>query len=409
MKKHKPSGFTLIELVVVIVILGVLAVTAAPRFLSYQRDAHVSRADAAFASFANAIQLYQAKWLTEGEPTSHVDYGIEDIYPSALGFPMSVNHEPSDPALGPIRGEDCVAMWNALMQVDLTIRPLTSTILPSDTDIVAWYTANNECTYYYTSGYDERGAGIYNLRVDSESQTTFVATPALELGARLALQEGWVARGFVRGGVSFSSEDNWTTSAALIEAPVGSGTFEGSLALADVVGRVATGAQVHTDAIGDRVVGVGSKVLVPVPTGAVPRGRIDLDHDGPPVELFSVVQLFDRGRAHRFEAGDVVGRDALDVAVALDRLGHHVTAAPAIAAIGAAEFDVLFPPERNRAVPAGAGTNVDLCEIEEFHLSLLPQRSLSLAAPAAQFSFRTYVQVATFALRATEKLSASPT
>ncbi|MGY3687772.1 prepilin-type N-terminal cleavage/methylation domain-containing protein [Vibrio coralliilyticus] len=154
MKKHKPSGFTLIELVVVIVILGVLAVTAAPRFLNYQRDAHVSRADAAFASFANAIQLYQAKWLTEGEPTSHVDYGIEDIYPSALGFPMSVNHEPSDPAIGPIRGEDCVAMWNALMQVDLTIRPLTSTILPSDTDIVAWYTANNECTYYYTSGYD---------------------------------------------------------------------------------------------------------------------------------------------------------------------------------------------------------------------------------------------------------------
>jgi len=124
--------------------------------------------------------------------------------------------------------------------------------------IRAAYTFGNETGYVrpfvdldvintYTSGYDERGAGIYNLRVDSESQTTFVATPALELGARLALQEGWVARGFVRGGVSFSSEDNWTTSAALIEAPVGSGTFEGSLALADVVGRVATGAQfTHT-------------------------------------------------------------------------------------------------------------------------------------------------------------------
>ncbi|WJS05674.1 autotransporter outer membrane beta-barrel domain-containing protein [Roseibium aggregatum] len=124
--------------------------------------------------------------------------------------------------------------------------------------IRAAYTFGNETGYVrpfvdldvintYTSGYDEHGAGIYNLRVDSESQTTFVATPALELGARLALQEGWVARGFVRGGVSFSSEDNWTTSAALIEAPVGSGTFEGSLALADVVGRVATGAQfTHT-------------------------------------------------------------------------------------------------------------------------------------------------------------------
>ena len=47
MKKHTPSGFTLFELVVVIVCLGVLAVTAASRFLTYQRDAHVSRADAA--------------------------------------------------------------------------------------------------------------------------------------------------------------------------------------------------------------------------------------------------------------------------------------------------------------------------------------------------------------------------
>jgi hypothetical protein len=92
-------------------------------------------------------------------------------------------------------------------------------------------------------GYDERGAGIYNLRVAGQTQTTFVATPALELGARLDLSDGWVARGFVRGGVSFSSEDNWTTSAALNEAPAGSGTFESTLELADVVGRVSTGAQ----------------------------------------------------------------------------------------------------------------------------------------------------------------------
>ncbi|WP_341661290.1 type II secretion system protein [Vibrio sp.] len=35
----KQAGFTLIELVVVIVILGILAVTAAPRFLNLQGDA----------------------------------------------------------------------------------------------------------------------------------------------------------------------------------------------------------------------------------------------------------------------------------------------------------------------------------------------------------------------------------
>ena len=38
----RQGGFTLIELVVVIVILGILAVTAAPKFLNLQSDARAS-------------------------------------------------------------------------------------------------------------------------------------------------------------------------------------------------------------------------------------------------------------------------------------------------------------------------------------------------------------------------------
>ena len=50
-----------------------------------------------------------------------------------------------------------------------------------------------------------------------------------------------------------------------------------------------------------------------------------------------------------------------------DRLGNDITAVPAVAAIRAAEFDELLAPERNAAVPARAGLNIDLGLVEKFH------------------------------------------
>lgn len=39
---RKSNGFTLIELIVVIVILGILAVSAAPKFIDLQSDARAA-------------------------------------------------------------------------------------------------------------------------------------------------------------------------------------------------------------------------------------------------------------------------------------------------------------------------------------------------------------------------------
>lgn len=180
MKNNKNSGFTLIELVVVIVILAVLAVAAIPRFMSYQRDAQLARADTAFASFKNSVQLYHSKWLTQGEPNGVVAYGQGDIYPSKAGYPISVDEAPRVPTSEDqptIRGEDCVKLWNALTQTDLTIRAQhegSGHVLPSNTDIVSWYTGNDECYYYYTPSFtiEEKLPILYYLPQTGELRQT---------------------------------------------------------------------------------------------------------------------------------------------------------------------------------------------------------------------------------------------
>lgn len=59
----KQQGFTLIELIVVIVILATLAAVALPRFTSLQRDARIAKLNAARGSVAAATALVHATLL----------------------------------------------------------------------------------------------------------------------------------------------------------------------------------------------------------------------------------------------------------------------------------------------------------------------------------------------------------
>ncbi len=62
----KQSGFTLIELVVVIIILGILAVTAAPKFMNLQGDARASTVKGLEAAIKGADSLIVSKALIAG-------------------------------------------------------------------------------------------------------------------------------------------------------------------------------------------------------------------------------------------------------------------------------------------------------------------------------------------------------
>ncbi|MEZ8428278.1 type II secretion system protein [Vibrio cyclitrophicus] len=90
----RQGGFTLIELVVVIVILGILAVTAAPRFLNLQDDAK----NATLEGLAGAIQgasgiIYGKAAIAGIESTSgavSTGVGTEEI-DTFLGYPEATS------------------------------------------------------------------------------------------------------------------------------------------------------------------------------------------------------------------------------------------------------------------------------------------------------------------------------
>lgn len=76
MTDRKSAGFTLIELVIVIVILGVLAAVAAPRFIDLSQDAERSSLQAQASALESASAINYAAAAAAGDRSAS---GNEDV------------------------------------------------------------------------------------------------------------------------------------------------------------------------------------------------------------------------------------------------------------------------------------------------------------------------------------------